>query len=347
MRYTIQYGDTLLNIAKKTCGSKLNWEKIAKKNHLTSSKQLFVGQKLNIPSNCSALPSIDSSTRNHSLPSFTNQKIIQTPAVSHVFIIADELNPFTKKLVRKVIVPTDLQHNPELLKRIINPDKYGFFPRDPSTNVSLGRHVKGMTNSRFISTSERLFGASRFEGKRYWIDVNKLLKSGAKIYSSEEIVQDLKRIAKKLKNKPKELKKIEGIIHLSTVEDRELVVEGDIPASAVKGALAMGATRTMQFVQIIGIIITARDLEKATEKSIKVHSIKPLVKESVKQAGGWGGFWAGARIGAMGGAALGIETGPFDWVPAGLGFIGGGIGGYFGYHGPEWIQKYLHHEKKK
>lgn len=58
-------------------------------------------------------------------------------------------------------------------------------------------------------------------------------------------------------------------------------------------------------VQVVGIVLTAYDLEQATEKSIKTGSVKPISAEVIRQAGGWGGFVAGAKIGTLAGAAVG------------------------------------------
>src|SRR6516162_8083781 len=89
------------------------------------------------------------------------------------FVVADEIDPFARKVVRKVAFPERLRGNPELLRRILQPEKFGFFPRDPVSLVSIGEHV-GLenTSSRFISASERPFGSANYPGKRYWIDLD-------------------------------------------------------------------------------------------------------------------------------------------------------------------------------
>ena len=47
--YTVQKGDTLSEIAKSTLGSEDKWPLIAKINHLNNPDELYVGQKLKLP----------------------------------------------------------------------------------------------------------------------------------------------------------------------------------------------------------------------------------------------------------------------------------------------------------
>ena len=47
--YTVKQGDTLSEIAENTLGSQEKWPQIAKLNHLDNPDQLFVGQKLKLP----------------------------------------------------------------------------------------------------------------------------------------------------------------------------------------------------------------------------------------------------------------------------------------------------------
>ena len=91
-------------------------------------------------------------------------------------------------------------------------------------------------------------------------------------------------------------------------------------------------------VQVVGIVLTAYDLEQATEKSIKTVSVKPISAEVIRQAGGWGGFVAGAKIGTLAGAAVGGGTGPGAVI---TGLVGGIIFGAAGYYGADWVADYI------
>ena len=93
-----------------------------------------------------------------------------TTAIWLHFILADEWDPTRRKLVRKVVFPQTLQNSEPILDQILRPERFGFGLRNLGSSVTLGRHVLGMRDSRYISTSRRLFGSPRFPGQRYWID---------------------------------------------------------------------------------------------------------------------------------------------------------------------------------
>lgn len=234
--------------------------------------------------------------------------------------------------MRKVIFPKGLQ-DAELVSRLMNPDRYGFHPRNPTTNVSIGRHVLGMTNSRFVSASESLFGSPRFGGQRYWIDVNKLRASGAVIHEAEEIARDLDRILAKTRD-PVFRAYLEDIRTKSLGIDREVLIRGWVPAGAIKSSFSMGMTRGLQFVQGVGIVMSAYDLGKAGAQSYQQRSARPIAAEAVRQGGSWAAAWAGMKLGALTGGVVGIETGPGAIVTAAAGGLIGGIAGYFG---ADWI----------
>ncbi|WP_286159236.1 hypothetical protein [Janthinobacterium sp. HH01] len=91
-------------------------------------------------------------------------------------------------------------------------------------------------------------------------------------------------------------------------------------------------------VQVVGIVLTAYDLEQASEKSFKAKSVKPISAEVIRQAGGWGGAVAGFKLGGLAGAALGIETGPGAII---TGLIGGIIVGGASYFGADWVADHI------
>ena len=180
------------------------------------------------------------------------------------------------------------------------------------------------------------FGARRFKGQPFWIDEAKARAAGATIHETPEVISDLERILAKTKN-PIERAKLQGIINLVR-EDREVLLRGAIPPAAVKGAFAMGATRVLQGVQIVGFVISAVSLEHAAVLSFNQHSVRPLATETMRQAGGWAAAWTGMRLGALGGAAIGIESGPGAVLTAAAGGIAGGLAGYFGFG---WIADHM------
>lgn len=341
--YIVSYGDTLWSISKKYLRNPSRWLEIAQLNQLSNPDHIFVGQTLILPRDAYKNPDtshIRQPTHSMSyLPQYRPATMV--PVRSLFFVITDEFNPLRQKYVRKVIFPKDLQGNPELTKQILRPDKYGFSPRDPTSNISIGRHVLGRTDSNFISFSELPKGSPRFDGKPYWIDVKKLQASGTTIHDIDDIMKDLDRIAKKTKN-PEFLSYIADIKHKSSVIDKETLAQGPISPQFIKGARAKALTGTMRFVGGVGIVLTTYDVGNAAYISYDRGTPKPLIAETVRQVGGWGSAFAGFKIGAAIGGALGIETGPGALLAAGA---GGFVFGAVGYFGADWIANYIYDEK--
>lgn len=336
--YVVQPNDTLGGIAQRHLGSVDRWTEIAKANHLHNANHILIGQSLLLPDGANALslaaatPVVITTRAHPGMPLYDRPATV-LPGRAFMFVVADEMNPFARKAVRKVLLPSKGVTDPALLKPIIHPEHFGFSPRDPLSPVSMGRHVGGRVDSRFISASNRPFGSPRFEGERFWIDVAKAERAGVKVHETNTILADLDRIAAKTRN-PVQQAKFQQIRDLSLKVDHEILFEGHIPAAAVKTTGMMAITRGAQVVSGVGIILTAYDLEQAGQRSIQQHSVKPLAAESVRQAGGWAGAWAGAELGAMAGAAVGIETGPGAIV---TGLVGGMIGGVAGFMDASWI----------
>jgi hypothetical protein len=361
MDHVIAYGETLSGIAARYLGSPERWREIARHNSLRDPNTLFVGQRLSlpgtsIPSQAHRLvpnpeyPNIPVSVtpdlgpvqrRSVGKPGSTrreDQPVRSVPARSFLFVVADEIDPLRRKVVRKVILPNNLQHNPQLVRHILNPESNGFSPRDASSKVSVGRHVLGRTDSKYISASEHAMGSPRFKGERYWIDVERTKRSGAVVHDAGEIARDLDRIAAKTKNARFQAY-IEEIRRKSLVIDREVLIEGHVSAGAIKGVGAMAATRGLQFVQGVGLVVSAYDLGSAAAVSYQTASVRPIAAESLRQAGGWAAAIEGMKLGAWAGGLIGIETGPGAVICAG---VGGFIGGVSGYFGADWIADHIY-----
>lgn len=203
----------------------------------------------------------------------------------------------------------------------------------------MGRHVGGRVDSRFTSASTRPRGSPRFPGQRFWINIDKARAAGVVVHDGAVIAADLDRVIAKTRN-AQQRAKLTAIKELSSKVDHEILLEGHVPAAAVKTGSMLAMTRGAQVVSGVGIILTAYDLEQAGERSRRQHSIRPLAAESVRQAGGWAGAWAGAELVGAAGVAVGIETGPGALV---TGLIGGVIGGVAGFTGASWLARFMEH----
>ncbi len=249
------------------------------------------------------------------------------PGRLYLFVLSDEILP-SGKLVRKVLVLPDHTATELIASR---PEIHGLKPQAPGALVSIGEHALGSNKSPYISASSLPKGAPNISGRPVYIDIRKAKAAGATIHSTEEIIADLDRIAR---TSPETRPRIEKLkVAIQTVE-REVLIEGDVPASAIKSAGSMSATRYVRYVQTVGIVFTAYDMGSATLKSIRNDTPKPIVAETIRQVGGWGGAWTGTQIGGSLGAAVGIETGPGAIVTGAIGAVVFGIAGYFG---ADWL----------
>ncbi|MBW4192280.1 glycine zipper family protein [Enterobacter bugandensis] len=268
------------------------------------------------------------------------------PARAFFFIIVDEPGK-DGFLVRKIYASPS---NPYLSKMNLtpfrmlsetDPERYGLVPKDFNSLTTVAEHVMGNNKSPYISTSS-IFpeGSPRFDGKTIYIDVEKALKSGAKLVTTDEILKTLDEY--KLHN-PHLAKRVDKISSYVRDIDKEILVKGEkIPAKAIftpeSLTIVKNLSKVGRVVKVVGIALTAYDLEQATEKSVATKSVKPISAEVIRQAGGWGGFVAGAKIGTVSGAAVGIETGPGAFL---TGLVGGIIFGAAGYYGADWVADYI------
>lgn len=332
--HEVQPGESLWSIAEDYFQDGERWRSIANENFIQDPNTLIVGQKLKISGSrgpaCMAVR-----THGGMEPAFI-------PAHSQVFLLADEINPFRRKAVRRVITNPAMQaevasHLGKPVKIFPDPTRFGFKATDIEARTSIGRHAMGMKPSPYISASSRLFGASRFKGHPFWIDLARAEAAGARFHQTSEIIADLDRIAAKTKNTAKldQIARYRALV----AADAEILARGDIPAGSVKGSGAMALTRGLQGVQIVGFAMTAVELTQAAQESVETESIKPLAAETVRQAGGWAAAWAGMKLGAAGGALVGVSTGPGAIA---TGIVGGVAGGFAGYFGFDWIADHIH-----
>jgi hypothetical protein len=260
-----------------------------------------------------------------------NEFIDADPWRAFLFILADEVLP-SGKLVRKVLEipgPSQAQYIQA------HPEIFGMKPPNPSSSLSLGEHALGNNNSRFLSASTKPGGAPNIQGRPVYIDIKKAQAAGVKIHSTAEIIADLDRLVRanpQLKARVDKLKSVIGSL------EGEVLLEGNVPASAIKSKGAMMATRGLRVVQVIGIAFTVHDVGKATVKSVRQQSVKPIAAETIRQIGGWGGAMAGIKVGGLTGAALGIETGPGAILTGTVGAIIFGTAGYFG---ADWVADFI------
>lgn len=334
MSYRVRPGDSLSSIARKTLGDGSRWAEIARINGIATPDRLLIGQMLRMP----AAAGDGGSRPAQTAPAHS----AWTPANFYLFVLADEVNPLHRKVVRRVLVnPKMTAEAAARLGRPLaifpNPERFGFFPSASGSPLPPGRHALGMKPSPFLSASRsRPFGARRFTGAPFWIDEAKARQAGATFHEVDEIVRDLERIKAKSRD-PATSARIQEIIG-KVRADKEVLVRGGVPASAVKGPIAMGMTRGLQGVQVIGFALTAANMTHAARKSRAQHSAKPLVAETVRQSGGWAAAWAGVKLGAAGGALVGIETGPGALVTGAIGGVAGGLAGYYGF---DWIADHI------
>lgn len=337
MSYEVRPGESLASIAAAMLGDERRWPELARSSGLLRPDQLIVGQQLRAPGG--RLPAPGGQVNGK--PNPLAHRPAQVPANYYLFVLADEINPLRSKVIRRVLV------NPRLtaaaaarlgrpLTPFPNPERFGFMPSGPGSALPVGRHAMGMKPSPFLSASRlQPFGARRFTGAPYWIDEAKARAAGATFHEVEEIVADLERI--RAKSGGASSAKLTALIAMVRA-DREVLIRGAVPAAAVKGPLAVGATRALHGVQIIGFVMSAVDMTHAAQKSHDQHSVRPLAAETIRQAGGWAAAWAGMKLGAAGGALVGIETGPGAVI---TGAVGGIIGGVAGYYGFDWIADHI------
>lgn len=342
MKHVVQPGDTLWRLAAHYFGDPEKWRIIQQDNPTVVPRQLVIGDELAIRDVAVANRSESVAAANTAPSSAADQKPSLIPARAFLFVLADEVDPFSRKVVRRVIV------NPRVAERwaaqlgkpvpfVPHPESFGFVPTDMNSPLTPGRHAQGLKPSSFTSASAHLLGASRFSGSPFWIDVARARAAGATIHETDDILRDLDKIIARTKN----VDKVGRLIHVRQLvtADAEVPLRGAVPASAVKGTQAMLLTRAVQGAQIVGFVMTAVDLGTAANTSLRTSSVRPLAAEGIRQVGGWAAAWAGVKLGAAAGALIGIETGPGAVVSAAAGSITLGVAGYCGF---DWAADFIY-----
>jgi RHS repeat-associated protein len=224
-----------------------------------------------------------------------------------------------------------------------NPEVNGFKPTNPKGATTIGQHVlgEGLHDSPYISGSSNPRGSPNHTGTRYYIDVRRFEQAGGRVIRSNEILADLNRM----------VGQDAGYVHRvqmwKKAGELEVLLQGNVPASAVRGPAAMALTKGVKALSVWGKITTVWDIGNAGKESLDKGSFTPLGKELVRQAGSWGGAWAGAKMGAQIGFMIGIEGGPLAVVTTAVGGILGGLIGFFvGNQLADSISSETHHNIK-
>ncbi|WP_404368790.1 hypothetical protein ACIHQR_05030 [Corallococcus coralloides] len=284
-----------------------------------------VGDKVHLPLATADVPA----TRHSAIP--PNTLLDENKWRAFIFVVVDEATP-SGKVVRKVLEfpgPSQAQYV------LANPEIFGMQPPNPNAPFSIGEHALGHNQSKFLSASTRRGGAPNITGRPTYIDIKKATSAGAKIHSTEAILEDLALLEKAHPDWRPRIEKLRKAI----VMEGEVLLEGSVPASAIQRTHhAMTAARGLKAIQVIGMAFTVYDVGKATTKSVKQGSIKPITAEGIRQVGGWAAAVAGMKVGALTGAALGVETGPGAIL---TGFAGALIVGTAGYFGADWAADFI------
>ncbi|EHR72862.1 hypothetical protein BurJ1DRAFT_4062 [Burkholderiales bacterium JOSHI_001] len=272
-----------------------------------------------------------------------------------MFIVFEQLpNVGAGKIIRKVaVVPRD----------------FSLAPQNPLGSLSPAEHVLNMNPSQspFLSASNRPIGAASITGEALLLNTTKIIEAGGQIFSVDEVVRDLEGFVAK---NPAARAQVDKLIATIKNIEGEVLVKGSVPPGAAKpvspvhqafirsaedlwqqfrsGALSRPELerelalleksyerikvvgKVGRVITVVGLVLTAVDLTRAANQSVKTQSFKPITAEVVRQAGGWGMALAGAKIGAVGGAAVGVETGPGLFITGAIGALVFGALGFFG-----------------
>jgi hypothetical protein len=258
-------------------------------------------------------------------------------------IYADEAT--AREWIKEVFAGQTDKGLEKLLRFELQPEKYGLRARRPAStkNSKVAKHVMAKLpayQSPYLSASSQFpEGSPRFSGRRIFIDKQRLRASGAKVVTTEEIVDLLEAYGKK---HPHEKSKVEDFINKVRNIDKEVLIQPNdiIPPGAIithEQYAMQKKIRTGGYVLgAFSFAFTAYDINVAAGQSIEIKSVKPLAAESIRQVGGWGGAYIGAELGA----AVGVWYGGVG-APIGA-LIGGIVGGWIGYGSADGVADSIH-----
>jgi hypothetical protein len=72
-----------------------------------------------------------------------------------------------------------------------NPSTFGLQPTGPEAAVTMGRHAMNLKPSPYSSASTHPFGAPRFSGSPFWVDVDAAKAAGATFHNADDIIAAL------------------------------------------------------------------------------------------------------------------------------------------------------------
>ncbi|HZI10035.1 MAG TPA: LysM peptidoglycan-binding domain-containing protein [Myxococcus sp.] len=357
--YIVRPGDTLGHIAQRKFGRASRWPEIAALNGLACRDSIYPGQRLKLPGT-GPLASVPQSLRNEvgaPLPASV------ALARGYLFVVFEQLPEVgTGRIIRKVAaIPRD----------------FSLIPANPLGRLSLADHVLNHNpfQSQFLSASNRPFGAPSINGQALLLDVAKIQRAGGRIYSVTEVVADLERF---VAQNPMRRAQVDKLISTIRNIEGEVLVQGSVSRGAISTPSSAHSTyiqsaedlwagfrenritraqlqqeltnlerayararvmgRVGRVFMVVGVVMTAVDLGRATQQSVNQSSFRPLGAEVVRQAGGWGMGIAGAKVGFAAGALFGIETGPGAILTGAIGAIVFGAAGYFG---ADWVADHI------
>lgn len=270
----------------------------------------------------------------------------QMPARMFLFVVVDEPGKDGILVRRTYSMLNDsylneLNLSPIGKMREVYPEKYGLWGKGgPEAPGSIVDHVLEYDKLTSYASTSSIYpeGTGRMHGKTVYVDIAKAKRAGAKIVTTDEIVQAIDGYASKARSKDKRW--AEHVKQKVLTMDREVLVQPRpmVPAEGVfsqRGlAISLGIVKYARVVQVVGLAFTGYDLAVASDESVRLKSVRPLEKEVIRQTGGWAGGWAGAvagaRVGAAVGSMVGIELGPGAVITGAIGGILFGAIGYFG-----------------
>jgi len=214
--YIVQRGDTVGKIATKKLGNVSYWQQIVALNHLADTNPLLVGQRLRLPERAMGasghLAQVASAARDPA-PSIPASVALARGFLFVVFEQLPEVGVTAGKIIRKVAAI---------------PANFALGPANPGGSLSLAEHVLN-TNpgaSQLPSASDRATGAPSINGEPMLIDVAKIRAAGGQVYTTSEVVADLKRF---VAENPATRAQVERLI--STIEkiEGEVLIKGGVP----------------------------------------------------------------------------------------------------------------------